>query len=205
MREIRLVWRSAFLEEKFRKSVWLSLIFLAIVLTGFYFVLAYAEARKGIVIEKGWLNFAPVDFSVAIFLLTYGVAITGLVYLSRKPASALLFIQSYLLVQFARGIALLLVPLDPPENIIPLSDPFLQSTFYAGRPNLKDLFFSGHMATTCLFIFVTENRRLKIIFIAAGIFIAVFMIVQRVHYISDILVAPSIAWFLFGFAKKRLK
>lgn len=196
------LWKTEWQNRRFKLQFFSSLGLLAVVLTGFFFVLGYAENREGIVIEKNWIGIPAKDFSTLIFSLTYFVAVAGIVYCFGEPKTALLLIRAYLLLQFLRGIALILVPLAPPEHIIPLNDPFLRHTFYNGRPNLKDLFFSGHVATSFLFFCLVKNKFLKYLFLACTLAIALLMIVQRVHYVTDIVVAPSAAFFCFRLAEK---
>ncbi|HET6991825.1 MAG TPA: hypothetical protein VFJ43_10895, partial [Bacteroidia bacterium] len=180
-------WSSALKNKSFRKSFIVSTILLVFVLIIFFFVLQYAEQRKGFIIEKGWLNgiIAPKDFSNWIFTCTYGATILGLIFCFRNPQTTLVLIRTYLLLQFLRALSLLIFPLDPPEGIIPLNDPFLHATFYNGRANLKDLFFSGHVATLVMFIPLVSNKFLKIILTVAALVSGTLLAIQHVHYILD--------------------
>ncbi|HTL83380.1 MAG TPA: phosphatase PAP2-related protein [Bacteroidia bacterium] len=197
-------WRSSLQENKFRKDLALSVVLLACILTVFFFILAYVEKRSGFVIERGWMDLfgPPKDLSIFIFSLTYSAAITGVIVSFLRPQTTLLLIRTYFFLQLLRGISLLIVPLDPPTGNIHLNDPFLQSTFYNGRANLKDLFFSGHVATTLMFAFVTKNKGLKIFFISAAVLVGVMLAIQRTHYIVDVIAAPAFAWLAFSLAKK---
>jgi hypothetical protein len=197
-------WSSALKDSSFRKNFLWSLFFLLLVLTGFFFVLQFAENRKGIVIEKHWLDgiISPRDFSSWIFTCTYGATALGLIFCLRKPVTTLLLIRTYLLLQFLRALAMLLLPLDPPEGIIPLNDPFLHATFYSGRPNLKDLFFSGHVATLVMFIPVISNKWVRGIIFLAALTAGILLAAQRVHYIIDIIAAPLFAIAAFLLARK---
>lgn len=196
---------NAFLKNKtHRKELFVSTILLIIVLTIFFFVLQYAEQRNGFVIEKGWMNSitAAKDFSPFIFACTYSAVIAGIIFCFRKPSTTLLLIRTFLLLQFLRAITLLTIPLDPPENAIPLIDPFLHNTFYHGRANLKDLFFSGHVATIIIFIPIISNKWLKYFLVAAAFLAALFLAWQRVHYIADIIAAPLFSILAYSIAKK---
>lgn len=187
----------------FIKQFLTGIALLLLVLATLFFILEYAENRKGFVIEKGWLDFfPPVNFSVYTFLATYIAAISGTLLCFRKKETILLLIRTYLLLQLMRAIILLLVPLDPPEGIIPLDDPFLHSTFYNGRANLKDLFFSGHVATSLMFVFILPQRWIKAILLALTICAAILIILQRVHYISVVIAAPLFSLLAFRLAKR---
>ncbi|MDQ3110595.1 MAG: hypothetical protein M3R17_11935 [Bacteroidota bacterium] len=202
-----LTWKSALKNKSFRKDLFLSIVFLGAVLFGFIFVLEFVENRSGFSIEKDWLNkiIAPRDFSSWIFTCTYGAIIPGIVFCFLKPDTAILLIRTYLILQFLRAITLLLVPLNPPEGIIPLQDPFLHATFYDGRQNLKDLFFSGHVATLVMFVLVVPQKWVKWLLIIAAIAAGVLLIGQRVHYVVDVIAAPVFAVAAFKLAKRWSK
>lgn len=199
-----LHWSSAIKDRSFKRQLLISVLLLVAVLIGFFFILQYAEARDGMTIEKGWLKgiIASTDFSAWIFALMYGATVIGIISCFLKPGTALLLIRTYLLLQFLRAFTLLLVPLNPPEEIIPLQDPFLDATFYNGRTNLKDLFFSGHVATLVMFIPVIANKWIKLIIALAVIAVGIFLVAQRVHYILDVIAAPVFAVIAFLLARR---
>ncbi len=199
-----LHWPSALKDKIFRKKLIVSTFLLVLVLILFYFILQYAENRAGIVIEKNWLTgiIAPTDFSNVIFACMYATTFLGIIFCLLKPSATLLLIRTYLLLQLLRAITLLIVPLDPPEGIIPLKDPFLHATFYNGRANLKDLFFSGHVATLTMFIPVLSNRWIKLVIGIAATAVGMLLIAQRVHYIVDVFAAPLFAIMAFYTAKR---
>jgi hypothetical protein len=201
-----LSWPTALKDKSFRQKFLFSTLLLLLVLAFFFYILQYAENRNGIVIEKGWLNgiISPTDFSSWIFTCTYGATIIGLIFCFRNPITTLLLIRTYLLLQFLRAICMLIFPLNPPEGIIPLQDPFLHATFYNGRPNLKDLFFSGHVATLVMFIPVVSNKWIRLILLLAAFTAGILLIAQRVHYIADVIAAPVFAIVAFLLAKKWL-
>ncbi|TND04084.1 MAG: hypothetical protein FD123_3855 [Bacteroidetes bacterium] len=196
-------WKTSWADRRFRRLLPVSLVLLVLVLTALTFILSYAEKRSGIVIEKNWLGrFPPQDFSRIIFSATYGFALAGIILCFRRPSTGLSLIQGYTMISFLRCVTLLLVPLDPPEGIIPLADPLLQNSFYAGRVNLKDLFFSGHAATLFLFAFLLKNKSVKIVFCAAGLGVGILLALQRVHYVSDVLAAPVFAYAAWYFTQR---
>lgn len=187
-------WKSAWAESRSRNTWLLSLLFLVLVLAGLAYILVYAEQRTGIVIETNWLSFVqPVDLSAFIFWGTYGFALLGVLAAFRNPVTALRLVQAYALLSLLRCFTLLFVPLAAHPEIIPLDDFFLRNTFYAGRPNLNDLFFSGHTATLVLFALLLPGKKWGLLFGAVACTIGVMLILQRVHYISDVLAAPLFA------------
>jgi hypothetical protein len=199
-----LYWSTALKNRSFRQQFLVSILILVTVLTGFFFVLQYAENRDGIIIEKGWLTgiISVTDFSSWIFPIMYSATLLGVIVCFWKPATALLLIRTYLLLQLLRALILLIVPLNPPEEIIPLEDPFLHATFYNGRSNLKDLFFSGHVATLVMFIPIISNKWIRLIMTLAVIAVGILLVAQRVHYIVDVIAAPVFAVAAFLLAKR---
>ncbi|CAN5751182.1 hypothetical protein BH11BAC7_BH11BAC7_37040 [soil metagenome] len=200
-------WSSALKDKTFRQNFFISLSLLILVLIFFFFILQFTEERNGITIEKGWLTgiIPPTDFSTWIFTFTYSATLLGLICCFLKPATTQLLIRTYLLLQLLRAITLLLFPLNPPEEIIPLNDPFLHATFYNGRPNLKDLFFSGHVATLLMFIPISTNKWIRLILAIAATAAGILLIAQRVHYILDVIAAPVFTVLAFHLAKRWTK
>ena len=192
------------MDKFFRRKLVVSIFLLLLVLIFFFFILQYAENRVGIIIEKNWLTgiIAPTDFSNVIFAFTYVATFLGIFFCFLKPYTTLLLIRTYLLLQFIRALTLLFVPLDAPEGIISLNDPFLHATFYNGRSNLKDLFFSGHVATLVMFIPVISNKWIKLFLAIAATVAGMLLISQRVHYIIDIIAAPIFAVAAFYVAQR---
>jgi membrane-associated phospholipid phosphatase len=196
-------WKNHWSEKQFRITLLIYLLFTALTLVVHFQVLEYAENRKGVYIEKGWLDdiIPPVDFSILIFILIYSFSIFGLVYYFRQPDKFILLIGSFAILQLFRSMTLLLVPLQASEKIIPLEDPLLQMSFYNGCANLNDLFFSGHTATLFLFALLTDRKLTKLIFVLVSTIVGILLIIQRVHYISDVLAAFIFTWVAVGLAK----
>ncbi|MBL7882477.1 MAG: phosphatase PAP2 family protein [Bacteroidia bacterium] len=174
-----------------KKSLFASLFFLLIVLVSFYFFLEYNENRKANSFSDPVLRlFSPVDVSLFIFISTYFFGLIGLVLSFKKTALFLQLLQSFCIMMLLRMLCMYLFPLEPPVTIIPLNDILLEFSFYAGRPNLKDLFFSGHTATIFLFVFLFQNKFLKFFFLIGGVLVGAGILLQHVHYSIDVIVAP---------------
>lgn len=75
-----------------------------------------------------------------------------------------------------------------------LADPVAEF-FGAGsaQPLTKDLFFSGHTATLCLFAIMFEDRPFKLFFGTMAVVVGVAVLMQHVHYSIDVVVAPLAA------------
>ena len=202
-----LSWKLALQNKIFVQKFVLSFIFLGVVLYFFAWFLNYIEQRQGHVFYDPVLNFLrPRDVSDFIFYTTYGAALIGLCYSFVNPYRTLHICQMYTLLTICRTITLFILPLDPPANIIPLKDSILENTFYShDGGNVKDLFFSGHTATLFLFFFFTKHQTLKWIFFACAIAVAIFVVIQHVHYSYDVIVAPLFAYFCYKLVSRHSK
>lgn len=143
--------------------------------------------------------FTPRDWSTEISVLIYVCTVLGLAFNLADPKTVLLGLQVYVVVNFMRIISLYLFTLEAPEGIIPLSDPFLAVYAYDHTIYVKDLFFSGHISTFCMFLFIEKRYWLKILIFISTLIVAVLLAWQRVHYTLDMVVAPIITWGVFQF------
>lgn len=141
---MKIAWQVYFSRPN-KKNVFISsFLMLAITLLAFVYFLSYNENRIGHVFSDPVLNsFQPIALSEYTFFVTYFFAIYGLMLSFKEPALFMSLIQAYTLMTLIRMLCLYIVPLEAPATIIPLKDSFLQSCFYSGRENLKDLFFFG--------------------------------------------------------------
>ncbi|MBL0328631.1 MAG: phosphatase PAP2 family protein [Bacteroidetes bacterium] len=188
-------WQIYFSRPNKRILFFLTLFFLVLTLTSFVFFLTYNEHRAGYRFDDPILElFHPIAVSEITFFITYFLGIYGLIISFRMPQLFVGLLQAYIIMTLLRMLSLYVIPLEAPSTIIPLKDTFLQSTFYSGRENLKDLFFSGHTATIFLFAFVFRKKKTKLLFFCGATFIGVFLVVQHVHYSIDVLAAPLFAY-----------
>ena len=203
MSELIINW-IAYLKKGRRKlTLFISLLVLSIVLFVFYRFLNFNEYRSGFPLNDPILNFfPPQDFSIFIFILTYGFCLAGILIAIRSPDKFILLLQAYSLMTLLRMTSLYLIPLDPPAGIIPLHDVFLQNSFYAGRDNLRDLFFSGHTTTLFIFSFMFTGKKIRIVYILIAIVVGILIIWQHVHYSIDVLAAPIVAIMILWILKK---
>lgn len=176
---------------------------LAIVLFSFLHFLTFNETRIGFVFNDPILSrFEPINVSTITFITTYSFGLTGLVIATQHPIVFIQLIQAYTIMTIIRITCLYLVPLEPPVHIIPLKDIFLESSFYSGRENLKDLFFSGHTATICLFAFGFKNKQQKWIFSIGTVIVAMLILLQHVHYSIDVIAAPIVSFIAIRIQQK---
>lgn len=181
--------------KKERNKLVISAAILACVLFSFYHFLAWNESRTGFIFNDPILAlFEAKEVSAITFLFTYLFSITGIIICSLSPRLFIRLLQAYAIMTLIRMLSLFLLPLEPPAGIIPLKDVFLENTFYSGRDNLKDLFFSGHTAVLFLFAFLFREGWKKLLFIVGALAVGSLVMLQHVHYSIDVFLAPFAAY-----------
>src|SRR6185436_4539056 len=136
-------WKSALEIKSFRLKCIISGISLVLCGVAAPNVFQYIQQREGSILNDYLLNSLPVlDLSLLIFILLYLLIFSSIVSLIVKPHQFLMALQAYIFLTIFRFITLLLVPLEPPVNMIELNDPLVQYFFYQ-QTVTKDLFFSG--------------------------------------------------------------
>lgn len=189
-----LNWKKMLGQKWFDIEFIVTLILLASILYSLTRFLDFVEIRRGIVLNDPVLSlYAPVDLNWLIFCLIYLSLFLALINLAREPQGLMLAIQSYVVMIAVRITAMYLIPLDPPQKMIPLNDPFVQF-FGTGKLLLKDLFFSGHTATIFLLYLVTKRKQLRNLFLVFTIAVGIALLLQHVHYSIDVLAAPFFAY-----------
>jgi hypothetical protein len=197
-------WRSYFNSAANRKSFIITFALLAILLFGFAVFLQYNEQRTGIRIADPLHALIPSSGnSVLIFVITYLSSLAGLVLCGNDPFLFIRLFQAYIILTLMRICTLYICALEPPTGMIPLNDPFLEMSFYDGAALRRDLFFSGHTATLCLFVFLLKEKWLRTGFAIITTVVGLLLIIQRVHYTIDVAAAPFFAWLAIA-AQRRL-
>lgn len=194
-----LGWKVFWQSDKNRKYFWIGILCFTAMFVSVFFTLRYVEMRPGFVIEDWSLEYLgkPRNFSIPIFAITYFAMVYAIWTNVMRPRVFLHMLITYAFMQLSKCLILLCVPLDPPTDILPLSDPILETLFYGGNVNLKDLFYSGHVATVCIALIYSRNHLMKLIFFALVITLSFMMAQQRVHYILDVVAAPLFVWVAF--------
>ncbi|MGQ9846189.1 MAG: phosphatase PAP2-related protein [Bacteroidales bacterium] len=196
-----MTWKKYFKQYKFQIFL-ISILFIA-TLIAIYFFLQFIENRTGTVLNDPFLNLIPpLNVSIPLFLLTYVGTLLGIGYVLGKPDLTIITALTYMLILWLRIICMYFTPLEPPDKIIPLRDFVLESTFYSGNVNIKDLFFSGHTASMFLFFMVIPNKFIKGIYLLITFLVASLVLIQHAHYTIDVLVAPIMVWFAYRMAEK---
>jgi membrane-associated phospholipid phosphatase len=152
------------------------------------------EGRQGVTLADPVLELInPIDLTWFTFGLIYISLILAIFSFAAKPEILLLALQSYSLLVIFRMMVMYSAPLDAPERLILLNDPFVQF-FGSGEVLTKDLFFSGHTATLFLLFLISDKKQLKIIFLISTVLVGIAVLFQHVHYTIDVLAAPFFAY-----------
>jgi membrane-associated phospholipid phosphatase len=172
----------------------ITILLLAVILFIFPNFLAFVEERQGVILADPILKlFNPIDLTWLTFGLIYISLIVAIISFATKPEILLLALQSYSLLVIFRIVVMYSAPLDAPEKLILLNDPFVQF-FGSGDVLTKDLFFSGHTATLFLLFLVSDEKQLKIIFLLCTVIVGIAVLLQHVHYTIDVFTAPFFAY-----------
>ena len=157
-------WKEIFKDKKSIADFIVTILFVVFVVVVFPEFLLFIEEREAVVMFDPFLNlFNPIDLTWTTFALIYFSVIAALISLINKPAYLFLALQSYGVMLLFRMLVMYLSPLEAPEKIIPLHDPFVQM-FGTGDILTKDLFFSGHTATMFVLFLAVKNKILKVIY-----------------------------------------
>lgn len=191
-------WKEAWNIRTFRFEL-IFFFFLLFIIAAFVpFFFNYIQSVSGSSINDFVLNgLEPQNLSLYIFLIIYSAILVSSIHIIASPFLLLKFLQGYALLLIVRVFCIYLVPLEPEKSMIVLEDPFVGRLFYNNTIITKDLFFSGHVSTMSLFVFIIPFRPLKYFLIVATCLVAIFILVQHVHYTIDVLVAPIVAWICF--------
>lgn len=198
-----MTWKEFISSKQKRFELISTLILLSVVLFSLTRFLIFIESRNGFSFEDPLLKlFEPIDLTWLTFTLIYGSIITAVFYLISKPEKLLFTIQLYTLMVVVRIIAMWLLPLNPPEKMIILVDPFVEF-FGTGKTLTKDLFFSGHTATLFILFLTTDSKYLKLFFLICTIGVAISVLLQHVHYSIDVFAAVIITYACYSILKLK--
>jgi len=148
----------------------------------------------------------PIDFSIPIFVLTYGTILFFILYHLNNPTKLMHLIQLAVLVDIFRVISLFFIRLDAPE-MIELYDPVLNFLIYEINPetnsyNQHDLFFSGHTANLFVISCLFKKKSIRNLFLVITLITGLLLVLQKVHYSIDVIFAPVISLFILYIHKK---
>ena len=162
------------------------------------------QKRNGPLLNDWVLAAIPAhNVSWAIFTVIWGIGFYALWRGIEKPTIYITYLWTFIFITILRVLAITLVPLDPPTDLIVLTDP-LTAVFYGRSTITKDLFFSGHTSILFLAFLCLERKFDRILALTGTIIVACLLLVQHVHYTIDVLAAPVIIYPVFRMVKYML-
>lgn len=203
-----LLWKESITNPTLRTRTVLKVSISFIIFTFLFYKLGrflnFVEKRTGALIDDPILNILPVhDLTWPIFILIYIVLIMSLYDFFKSPEKFCRFLHTYTAVFTLRGIAMYLLPLEPPKDLLVLKDPFVEF-LSASEPFTKDLFYSGHTSTLFMLYLLAFGRKKKAYFLFSTISVAIMVLIHRAHYTIDVFVAPFCSFAAF-MASERLQ
>lgn len=202
---IRHNWAEFWASSGRRIEFIFSFLLLTTVMLGMLKFLHYNETRPGRLLRDPLLAMIPpIDLSVLTFFLLYLGLISTIILLLPRPGRLLIGMQVYAIYAALRIVAMYIVPLEPPEGIIPLRDPLMHWAHTGAQLN-KDLFFSGHTSTMFIFYMILPHGRARQIYLGGFLIMAACLIVQRVHYSIDVIAAPFFCFGAYAFVLRMRK
>jgi PAP2 superfamily C-terminal len=192
-------WKVFLTDRKIEIAI--TVILLITILIIFSNFLSFIEQRHGVVLPDPILKiYNPIDLTWLIFGLIYISLGIAIISFATKPDLLFFALQSYSLLLIFRMIVMYVTPLEAPDNMLFLNDPFVQF-FGTGNILTKDLFFSGHTATLFLLFLIADKKYLKVVFLIFTFIIALALLLQHVHYTVDVTVAPVFAYVSYRIIK----
>lgn len=166
--------------------------------------LAWNEKRNGVILPDPILPLLPtVNCSVPIAMLEI---VTGIVVFTTHETwqDVELFWFKFACISYTKILTLYITPLNPPIDVIPLSDTLLDTVIFKNdKAHVKDLMFSGHTAFMVLCALEITHVTLKFWTTIAAICMAIMLLVTKNHYTIDVIISPFVVYTWF-FAAQSL-
>lgn len=187
---IKQEWQRFLSLPRNRRVLYAVALYLLVVLFFFSRFILWIENRPGCELFDPILAVLPaMDCSIIAFSAIYGGICLAAVALLSSPYHLLHGMLSYAFLFTFRILTLWLLPLDPPDGMIPLDDPIVHFFGTGGILLTRDLFFSGHTAGLFLLMLVVEKYVVRLILACFTALVAVAVLLQHVHYTIDVLAA----------------
>lgn len=193
-------WATAWDEPVFKRKFLIGMSIFISLMPIFPVFYQYIEQRNGFPLQDAVLEALPAyDVSIAIFIVTWFTACLCITRAVQNPSIFITFMYGFIILNFARFISISLVPFNPPANLIAISDP-ISNLFYGERFVTKDLFFSGHTSTMFLIYLCLRKPTDKTLALTSTLLMAVFVLIQHVHFTVDVLFAPVFTYMCYVLA-----
>jgi len=191
---IKASWKNFLRNSSNKKLTVSTILFLLVTLFLLSTFLTYNETRTGTEIHDPILAlFDPINLTWLIFALIYSGLLIGVFHFVQNPPVLIRALLTYSFLALIRICMMYSIPLDPPAEMISLTDPFVE-LFGTGSTLDRDLFFSGHTSTMFMLFLLAYKPILKKMFLAGVILVGASVILQHAHYTIDVLVAPFVAY-----------
>lgn len=191
-----MAWRTYLKHPKNRSLFIVTVLALVFTLVSYGSFLTAIEKRSGVhFTDPLHTATSAIDCTWPIFVILYCTIIATIVLLRKQPDYLMRGIRAYTLLIGLRMLCMWLLPLDPPNGMIPLSDPFAH-VFASGEGGAvlsRDLFFSGHTSLLVLLALIIPFRKTRWLFLSGASIVAIMLVLMRVHYTVDVVVAPMAA------------
>ncbi len=201
---IKEQWKNVWQESSFRIKTYVGSVILIAILVYLPFFFKGIEKIEGAQLNDYILARLPaMDMSVLTFVLIWSMSIFILIRCIQSPAVFLVFLLSIDLLFLSRILTITLFPLNPPQGLIPLSDP-IANIFYGGPEMFitKDLFYSGHTSSMFLIALCIPQKRYKQAAIGISISVGMLVLIQHIHYTIDVLAAFVFTYLIYLLGKK---
>jgi hypothetical protein len=168
--------------------------------------LKWNERRPGVVLNDPVLAYLPNrNMSFHITLLDTIIAACSFyqIYLNNNWQAYEVFWAKFTITMFFKMVTLFLTPLNPPIGYIPLPDVFLDTIMQThDEPLGKDLFFSGHTSFAVLALLYAPEY--QVIYLLSLFCTATMLLINRVHYTVDVIMAPFVVYTVHSLMDKYL-
>ena len=204
---IRGAWGEAWKESSFRLSFLLAILSFSVFPWKAATYFQWVQQRECIVLNDFILALIPSkNLSYPIFSIIYCTVIYLVIRLLVTPKTFVWFAWAFNLETVFRFLTIYFVALNPPSGIVDLHDPVAAMFIYGeNMPITKDLFFSGHTATMVFACYFLPLKKEKILAIVLSILLALFLLIQHVHYTIDIVLAPFFTLLAIEMIKRLTK
>ncbi|MFT4063077.1 MAG: phosphatase PAP2-related protein [Edaphocola sp.] len=199
---IPLTWKQAVQSERFVVHMIAAALVFAAILFTFPFFFQTIEMRQGIVLQDFVVGrIVPGDVSVPIFICIWGITLLTALRCVKDPNMFLVGLYGFVVLTLMRMATISLLPLNPPQGLIPLIDPI--SNFFYGKTHFvtKDLFFSGHTSSQFLLFLCLRKKWDKTLALVSSILVGAMVLIQHVHYTIDVVAAFPLTYVCYRVGK----
>ena len=205
MKKLSLEYKRLFKDKRYKKSLLIGIILLALAGIISSIIIGYSDRIQGSALEDLIIDNIP-QFQLLWFrtfgiaLITISVIIFGLI----KPKYIPTLSKTIGLMYIIRAFFIGMTALNQPAEKITLVEhyPFLNPLLNQGN----DLFFSGHVAFPFLAALIFwDNKKIRYWLLFASIISGAVSLFAKTHYSIDVFAAPLITYSIFKISEKIFK